>query len=153
MRTLLTALLISILTACTPSLIPAPSPTQIIFAKPSPENIIPTKGVAPNMDPVPSTPVTPNLQSLTEKAKEDLAHRLSIEKSQILVVEARDVFWSNSSLGCPQPGMLYAEVLSPGYLILLNVYGEDYEYHAGKNSDAFYCENPTPPISDMSGDT
>ena len=100
-----------------------------------------------------SKPVTPNLQSLIEIAKEDLAQRLFIAKSQINIVEARDVVWSNASLGCPQPGMMYAEVLTPGYLILLNANGQDYEYHAGKNSDAFYCENPSPPGEGMPDNT
>jgi hypothetical protein len=49
--------------------------------------------------------------------------------------------------------MMYAEVLTPGYLILLEANGQEYEYHAGKNSDAFYCDNPTPPVPGMSGDT
>ena len=98
-------------------------------------------------------PVTPNLQTLIEIAKENLAQWLSIAKYQINVVEAREVVWSNASLGCPQPGMLYAEVLTPGFLILLNVNGQDYEYHAGKNSDAFYCENPSPPVEGMPDNT
>lgn len=95
----------------------------------------------------------PNLQTLIETAKKDLAQRLSIPISQIIVIDARDVTWSNSSLGCPQPGMLYTEVLTPGHLILLNANGQNYEYHAGKNSDAFYCENPDPPVPGMSEDT
>jgi hypothetical protein len=41
--------------------------------------------------------------------------------------------------------MLYAEVLTPGYLILLHVDGQEYEYHSGRNSDAFLCENPVSP--------
>jgi len=85
------------------------------------------------MNPVPSTPVPQGLQSLIDKAKEYLSIRLSIPISQIQLADARDVVWSNSSLGCPQPGMAYAEVLTPGYLIFLNVNNKDYEYHAGKS--------------------
>jgi hypothetical protein len=69
------------------------------------------------------------------------------------VIDAKDVIWPNSALGCPQSGMMYAEVLTPGYLILLHAEGQDYEYHAGKNSDPFLCENPTPPVPGMAGDT
>jgi len=37
--------------------------------------------------------------------------------------------WSDTSLGCPRPGMFYAQVITPGYLITLEVKGEKYEYH------------------------
>ena len=105
------------------------------------------------MTPLPSFPATPNLQSLIEKAKDDLAQRLSIAITQINIVDAKEATWSNSSLGCPQPGMLYADVLTPGYLILLSANGQDYEYHAGKGSVIFYCENPLPPVEGMPGNT
>jgi len=95
----------------------------------------------------------PTIQNLIATATDDLAKRISIPKDQIQTKEATEVVWPNSSLGCPQPGMVYAEVLTPGYLILLNANNQDYEYHAGKNSEAFYCENPTPPVPGMSGDT
>ena len=98
-------------------------------------------------------PITPNLQVLVEKAREDLAKRLSIPLSQIDLVEAADVVWSNASLGCPQPGMMYADVLTPGVLIVLNANGQEYEYHAGKSSDLFLCVNPIPPVPGMPGDT
>jgi len=101
----------------------------------------------------PAFPYAQNLQNLIEKAKTDLAQRLSISESEISVVDARDVVWSNASLGCPQPGMLYAEGLTPGYLVLLNTNNKDYEYHTGKNSDPFLCENPTSPVPGMAGDT
>jgi hypothetical protein len=105
------------------------------------------------MTPIPSTPATPNLQTLIAKAKDDLAQRLSIAVDQINGIEAKAVTWSNSSLGCPQPGMMYAEVLTPGYLILLNANGQDYEYHAGKGSDIFLCEDPLPPVEGLPRNT
>jgi hypothetical protein len=92
------------------------------------------------------------MQNLISKAIDDLAQRLSIPASQINVLEASDVTWPNSSLGCPQSGIVYADVLTPGYLIVLNANGQNYEYHAGKSSDAFLCETPSPPVPGMPGD-
>lgn len=86
------------------------------------------------------------LRYLVEKARADLAQRLSISISQINLVDAKEVVWPNSSLGCPQPGMVYAEVLTPGYLIILNADDKEYEYHASKGTYVVYCDNPTPPI-------
>ena len=103
------------------------------------------------MTPIPSTPAAPGLQSLIEKAKEDLAERLSISITQINVLEAKEVVWPNSSLGCPQPGLAYADVLIPGYLILLNNNNQDYEYHASKSLEVNYCKIPTPPVPGIPG--
>lgn len=94
-------------------------------------------------------PPIPHLQSLVEKAKEDLAGRLSVPASQIDVLEARDVVWPDSSLGCPKPGMLYMQALTPGYLIRLRADGQDYEYHAGRSRSVFLCINPSPPFPGM----
>jgi len=105
------------------------------------------------MTPTPVTPSPSSLQNLTKKAIEDLAQQLSIPETQIQLVEARDVIWTDSSLGCPQPGMAYADVLTSGYLILLNVNGQSYEYHAGKNSNVFHCSDPLPPVENMSDNT
>ena len=104
------------------------------------------------------TPETPpaipaEIQNLVQNAKLDLAARLAVDPDQVQVVRAEAVVWPNSSLGCPQPGMLYMEVLTPGYLILLSANAQPYEYHAGKNSDAFYCQNPTPPAAGEPADT
>jgi hypothetical protein len=157
MQTRLAILTILILASCAPRFIPKSDPTQIALISPLPSEIqptyAPTQGDIPNMAPFLSTPSAPGLPNLIEKAKEDLAQRLSISVDQINGIDVKSVIWSNSSLGCPQPGMLYAEVLTPGYLILLNANGQDYEYHAGKGSDIFLCENPLPPVDGMLDNT
>ena len=91
---------------------------------------------------------TSDRESLIDMAKNDLAQRLSVSVGDISLVEAKAVVWPNSSLGCPQPGMFYTEVLTPGYLILLSFGGFEYEYHAGKGTEIIYCENPTSPFPD-----
>jgi hypothetical protein len=93
------------------------------------------------------TPVEPNLQNLIDKAIADLAQRLTISPNEVILVEATSVVWPDSSLGCPQKGMVYAQVLTPGYLIRLDSGNQQYEYHAGKGTSVIYCEHPTPPLS------
>jgi hypothetical protein len=112
----------------------------------------PSQAITPELQVLPTqggnslmTPSVPGLQSLMEKAKEDLAKRLSIPVTEIIVAEAVEVTWPDSSLGCPQEGMLYLQVLTPGYRILLEYSDNQYEYHAGKGPDVIYCQNPTPP--------
>jgi len=102
----------------------------------------------PPMNP-PILPVTPSeiLDGLVKLARQDLAKRLSIAESEITLVDAREVVWPDSSLGCPQPGMMYLTVLTPGYLIILNAEDREYEYHAGTDAQLILCQNPTGPVS------
>jgi len=65
-------------------------------------------------------------------AKDDLAERLEVAVEKIAVLEAEAIEWPDTSLGCPQPGRMYAQVITPGYRIILKVGGEQYEYHSDK---------------------
>lgn len=121
---------------------PQPAATLSIDDTLTPESQMSDTQMTQPAQPSPS----PGMQILIEKAREDLAQRLSISVAQINLVEAKEVVWPDASLGCPQPGMAYAEVLTPGYLILLKADNKEYEYHASKGTEVVYCENPMPPI-------
>ena len=103
-------------------------------------------------DPPLPIPANPGLQALIEKAKADLAQRLSITASQIKAIETKEVFWPDASLGCPQRGIAYAQIPTPGYLIMLAYSGNEFEYHADIHGNTLHCENPTPPISGTPAD-
>lgn len=92
------------------------------------------------------------LQNLIDKASADLANRLSIQIVEITVVEATAVVWPDGSLGCPEEGMVYAQVLTPGYLIRLQSGDQEFEYHASRGTEVVYCENPMPPVEGTPGD-
>jgi hypothetical protein len=89
--------------------------------------------------PSPSDPVT---SQLVQTAKEDLARRLSIPVSGIELIEFRPMVWPDKGLGCPQPGMVYAQVQEEGALIRLRVGKRTYQYHSGSRREPFLCENP-----------
>ena len=67
------------------------------------------------------------------RAKEDLLGRLKISDEAVKLVQAEAILWSDSSLGCPKPGMMYAQVITPGYQIVLEYAGKQYDYHVGNN--------------------
>lgn len=104
------------------------------------------------MAPSPPPPADSGLENLIDRAVADLTHRFSIQADQITLVEATPVVWPDSSLGCPQKGMVYAQVLTPGYLIKLNADATEYEYHTSRGTEVIYCENPTPPVPGPPGD-
>ena len=99
-----------------------------------------TSRTAPPGESAISEPQDPLLSEMVTKAKEDLANRLSVEMDQISLLEVRQVTWPDSSLGCPQPGMAYAQALQEGLLIRLGVDQDMYFYHSGETGDPFLCE-------------
>lgn len=115
--------------------------------------VSPTQGDATEMSQPFPTPAAFGLQALIEKAKNDLAQRLSVATDQINLIEATSVVWPDSSLGCPQEGMAYAQVLTPGYLILVEYAGNIFEYHTSSRTHIVTCENPSPPVPGTPGNT
>ena len=90
-------------------------------------------------------PISPKQDLQTLKlinlAKADLAGRLSIKlpSTAIKVVAIEEVIWRDSSLGCPEPGMIYAQGMVDGYVIQLQVGDQVYNYHGAKGEDPFLC--------------
>jgi hypothetical protein len=87
--------------------------------------------------------IEPGMQSLIDAATADLMKRLSVTRDTIEVISAQSVVWPDRSLGCPQPGMVYPQVLAEGYYIELRVKGQVYSYHGGEGRGPFLCENPS----------
>lgn len=76
---------------------------------------------------------------VVDVAKADLAQRLNLSADEIQVVKVEPVQWRDASLGCPKPGMMYAQVITPGYQIILSAQGKEYDYRATQER-AFLCE-------------
>ena len=112
----------------------------------TPAPILPTTVETTQMpQPRPTNP-DPVIQSLIEKATDDLSQRLAISADQINLIQASEVTWPDGSLGCPREGMSYIQVLTPGYLIVLENNNNQYGYHSGRDGNVFYCPNQVPPI-------
>jgi hypothetical protein len=95
--------------------------------------------------PVLLPPASAAQRRLVEQARDDLARRLSIPATEIDLVELTEVAWPDSSLGCPQPGRVYAQVMREGYRIGLRAGKRAFEYHSGGGGGApFLCEKPAP---------
>ncbi len=77
-------------------------------------------------------PSTGQRQPAVASALADLAARLKIGEGQIAVKSVEAVDWPDASLGCAQRGRMYAQVITPGYRILLEAGGKVYEYHASQ---------------------
>jgi len=77
------------------------------------------------------------LIELVGLAKGDLARRLGVGVEEVTLVSAEAVEWPDRSLGNPQPGIVYAQVITPGYKIILSAGGQEYEYHTDQERIVF----------------
>lgn len=74
-------------------------------------------------------------------AVDTLSQKLSVEPDKIVVVHVATMEWPNSSLGCPRPGMEYLQVITQGWLALLQTGKKAYRVHIG-NKRAIVCDKP-----------
>ena len=77
--------------------------------------------------------------------KDDLAEKLDTSHDAIEVVMAKAVTWNDGSLGCTRPGQAYTQSIVPGYQVILEVEGRQYDYRATERGYFFLCELPTLP--------
>lgn len=106
--------------------------------------ITPQIGGSGALETMPAPRVPDELVALVAKVSQDLADRLQIDVSQVVLISSQAVQWRDSSLGCPEPGMMYMTVITPGYRLVLRANGELFEYHTGRNDLFVFCPDITP---------
>jgi hypothetical protein len=82
---------------------------------------------------------TPAAGEDSARIVEAIASEVGAAPADITVVtmEARD--WPDSSLGCPKPGEAYADVITPGFLIIVEIAGEQSEFHTDERGSITRC--------------
>ena len=71
------------------------------------------------------------------------------------LVALEPVDWPNTSLGCPEPERTYPQVVTPGFRLVFEYEGQQYEYHTDQDgSTVVECEiEPTPDSGSAPDDT
>lgn len=69
----------------------------------------------------------------------DAARRAGGAESAVKVTSVQPVTWPDASIGCPQPGLLYAQVLVPGWRVVLDAGGRRFDYHAARGGRWLHC--------------
>ena len=134
-------------TVTQPTALPTIEPTVAVIEMPTAP--VTTPYPAPNSSyPAPGQP-TPEptseineatMKAMSELARQKLAEELEISVDQIKVVTADPTYWSDTSLGCPQPGMTYSQIVTPGYRVTLVVGNTLYTYHTDTKQTVVRCE-------------
>ena len=102
--------------------------------------------------PVPSLQAGDVPTAMLERVIAEAASGAGVDPSAVRVVSAEAVTWSDGSLGCPEPGMMYTQALVPGYRVVLEIDGEELHFHTSESGDFTFCEDPQPPVDDGSVD-
>jgi hypothetical protein len=105
----------------------------------------PTSQSSPLSSPLRTSPLpAPSQETGTEQEKavtaavQALSEKLEITAEEIQVLSVDRVQFRDSSLGCPQEGQMYLQVITPGYQVLLRVEGETYDYRISEQR-VFLC--------------
>jgi hypothetical protein len=67
------------------------------------------------------------------KARQFLAQQIQVPLEQVSLVSYSQVEWADACLGLSQEGVMCAEVLTPGFQVLLRHQGQDYVVHTDQN--------------------
>jgi hypothetical protein len=88
-------------------------------------------------------------QPLVDLIKADLAERLGVGPDEITVQSVEATEFPDASLGVAEPGQVYAQVITPGYVVRLAVDGTVYEYHGSEDRVVFVPGPSSTPISPL----
>lgn len=129
--------------ACAPApQAPSPSPTAGATNTPaaaaSPTVAATETSPAPTVSPLATYgPAAPAVEAAMQQASQ----ATGASPESILVSQVQPMDWPDTSLGCPQPGNVYAQVITPGWLIVIDAGGQTLEFHADQNGETVVlCE-------------
>ena len=96
----------------------------------------------------------PPVEAITGEVPEQVLETamLALEKltgalrSDFETVKAEEIIWPDGALGCPQRGMTYTQAPVPGYHIVLQHNGRQYDYRAGGTRFLMLCLEPNEQI-------
>jgi hypothetical protein len=97
------------------------------------------------VEPDAADPPAAALNNVIREALADAASRTGLAGTDLVVERAEAVTWSDGSLGCPRPGVMYTQALVPGYRIVIRAGGQELSYHANRKGYWTYCNTPSVP--------
>ncbi len=78
------------------------------------------------------SPLT-NAEAPQKAAQQVLARLLGIDPASINVASSHPIEWGDACLGVAQPGVVCAQMVTPGFIILLEANGKQYELHTNED--------------------
>lgn len=124
--------------ACTPNSTESNPTIQI---SPTVQPVTPTGTPEPSVA-APQLDAGETPQSIFDSVLADLMMVAAPADAEITVVKSEAVIWSDGSLGCPQPDVMYTQALVEGYQVIFAVGDKLYDYHISDSGFFVLCNNP-----------
>ena len=74
---------------------------------------------APVATPAAAPALAPDAAAMAEASVDFATATLGVTPDALRIVAVEAVNWPDAALGCPQPEMIYAAVITPGYRVVL----------------------------------
>jgi hypothetical protein len=103
-----------------------------------------TSGVDPVATGEPELTATPDARDFPDpvlRVRERAAEDAGVPLDEVAIFEYAEEVWPSTALGCPQPGTYYAQVMTPGYRVVIHVGAEAATYHTDMQSTIVRCES------------
>ena len=125
--------LLALLAGCQP-IIPKPG---AVTTAPVAETAVATEAVATEAvateaaaaDIAAASALSADEQLVATAAAEQVAQTANVAVGDVRLISMEAVEWPDASLGCPQPDMMYAQVITPGYRLIFDAGGQNVEVH------------------------
>ena len=69
----------------------------------------------------------------------DAAKRFNVAESAVVLTRAEQVTWPDGSLGCPQPGRMYTQMLVEGFRVAAKTAEGELTYHTDGRGNVVTC--------------
>ena len=79
---------------------------------------------------------------IVEPILDDAAARSGVARDQLVVARAEPVTWPDGGLGCPEPGMMYIQVLVDGYWVVVQTGKQELDYRGSERGVFRLCPQP-----------
>jgi hypothetical protein len=96
-------------------------------------------GARPETQPTSAASGAQSMQPMLERIRADAAERVGVAPDQVKVLSVESVTWSDGSLGCPEPGMMYTQALVRGNRVRVDAAGTILLYHSGAQNTFVHC--------------
>ncbi len=113
-------LIVITLTACNPGSVSTPLPSPVSTSTELPAEI---------------TPPIQTLPGAVEAVQQVMAKRLGIDSQEVEILLYENVDWPDACLGVQNPEQICAQVITPGYRILIQEKDQIYEFHTNLSGD------------------
>jgi hypothetical protein len=116
---------------------PTEQPTPVNGSPPAgaPTDAAPTRPPTgtPPVEPVPVEPTLPPIvgevpSEIMAALIDESAALAQVDYGDVSIQRAEAVTWSDGSLGCPEPDMMYTQALVDGYWVVLEAAGQTYDW-------------------------